>query len=70
MIYLVLTEREGHAFVVASNFDIAVAKHLESIRHRVFKLLIGLGRDETMVSLVIAVTILVEMLTWLRIRRH
>ena len=70
MIYLILTERERHAFVVASNLDIAIAKHLKSIRHGVFKLLVSLGRDKTMVALVIAVTLVAEMLTWLQTRRH
>ena len=43
-LYLILTEGEWHAFVVASNLDVAVAERLEGIVYRVLELVIALGR--------------------------
>lgn len=41
--YFVLAESKGHAFVVTSNLDIAIAENLEGVVDREFQLVVALG---------------------------
>ena len=49
--YLVLAERKRHAFIIASDFNVAITKDLEGVGDRILKLLIRLcGYETDMVS--------------------
>lgn len=68
--YLVLAECKRHAFVIASNLDIAVTKDLKGISDRILELFISFCGDKTSIVLGITAIMNGREPTWLRIRRR